>query len=243
MLTQKVPWQFVIAEAYLGIAGFIGIMLGSLLSGYFNWFPILTAFLLIIAFAIIVYLIPVLLNLSRAYFKTLFILLITHISITILSFSLHYKSAGLIGRSGYFEPGYLDAIYFSITTYTTLGYGDFQPMPVMRLATSMEALSGMISMAIGASLIWLWCQENTVPKEMAFFDGLRLNKKSLTITKVRIRSLSGKEREKKDWMLPPEEGGSYYFDPNREEWIRVTDKTKLPKNAFVMGIKKSEEES
>lgn len=35
-----------------------------------------------------------------------------------------------------------DALYFSIVTFTTLGYGDFQPHPTLRLAAAFHALIG-----------------------------------------------------------------------------------------------------
>jgi|GEM_PF-2765781 len=41
-----------------------------------------------------------------------------------------------------------DSLYFSITTFTTLGYGDFQPHGYARIVTSIEALSGVFLMAL-----------------------------------------------------------------------------------------------
>ena len=168
-------------------------------------------------------------------------MLIIHIITIIISFAFHYKSAGLIGPSGEFFPSYYDALYFSITTFTTLGYGDFQPLAEYRLTTSLEALAGMVSMAIGASFIWLWCQENMVPKEMAFFDGNRRHRKSMSITRIRIRTITGKDRVLKGWVLPPKEGESYYYNVNQQEWIQVTEKTVLPENALVIGLAPDED--
>tara|TARA_R110002074_G_C12558390_1_gene667575 strand:- start:12056 stop:12556 length:501 start_codon:yes stop_codon:yes gene_type:complete len=163
-----------------------------------------------------------------------------HITITIISFALHYQSTGLLNSSGYFPPSFYDSVYFSLTSFTTLGYGDFQPLPNYRLTTSIEALSGMVSMAIGASLIWLWCQENIFPKEMAFFDGDRRHKSDLSVTRIRIRTITGKERKLKDWRLPPEEGVEYYHDIARNEWLPVTENVEVPDNSLVMGIKPKE---
>lgn len=98
----------------------------------------------------------------------------------------------------------------------------------------------MVSMAIGASLIWLWCQENIFPKEMAFFDGDRRHKSDLSVTRIRIRTITGKERKLKDWRLPPEEGVEYYHDIARNEWLPVTENVEVPDNSLVMGIKPKE---
>jgi hypothetical protein len=241
MLFHGATWQEALGAAFISVVIFAVAMLLSLACGYFsdyfNWAPAITGIFLLIGFFVIISLIPLLLNLSRSFFVFIIVLLAVHITVTILSFALHYKSAGLISDSGEFLPEFSDALYFSVTTFTTLGYGDFQPLPSMRLVTSMEALAGMVSMAIGASLIWLWCQENMIPKEMAFFDGNRRHKKDLGITRVRIRTLTGKERKLKNWVLPPEEGDSFFWDDKREEWVKVSEDTNLPENAFVMGFK------
>lgn len=41
---------------------------------------------------------------------------------------------------------FLDSIYFSTITFTTLGYGDFSPTGWLRIITSIEAFSGVINM-------------------------------------------------------------------------------------------------
>jgi len=86
----------------------------------------------------------------------------------------------------------------------------------------------MVSMAIGTALIWFWCQENMIPKEMALFDGNRRHKTQLGVTRNRIRTLTGKERDLKDWYPPPDVGEQYYYDEKRQEWRKVTKKTDLP---------------
>jgi len=40
------------------------------------------------------------------------------------------------------DTGFRTGLYFSIVTFTTLGYGDMQPLPSMRLYTSLEAMLG-----------------------------------------------------------------------------------------------------
>ena len=243
MLKHGIPWQFALGRVFLYLIVFTVAMVLSLVSGFFNFYSIFTALFLTSGFYIIISLLPLLLNLSRTFFTLAFTLLLIHISVTLISFTLHYKSTGIISSEGQFIPDFQDALYFSITTFTTLGYGDFQPIAEHRLTTSIEALSGMISMAIGASMIWLWCMENMVPKEMAFFDGNRRHKSDLSITRMRIRKISGEERKLKDWKIPPKEGEAYYYNEERQEWLLVTEDTELPENALVMGLKSDENDA
>ena len=237
MLTHGIPWQAVLGTAVEYFIVFAATMILSLTSGYFGWYSIFTLLFLSVGFFVIVIYIPLLLNLSRSFFWYIFTLLFVHVVITIVSFALHYINSGLNGTNGTFTPKFYDALYFSITTFTTLGYGDFQPTADHRLTTSIEALIGMVSMAIGASLIWMWCQENLVPKEMAFWDGNRRGKKSITISRIRVRTITGKERELKDWAPHPEEGDSFYYDRKKQEWIKVEENTVLPENSLVIGYR------
>lgn len=241
MLSHGLPWQAVLGDALIKVILFLIAMFLCLLSGFFGWYSIITAIFLLFGFSIIIFLLPLLLNLSRSYFWLVSAMLLFHIAITIFSFALHYKSFGLAGPNGKFTPSLYEAIYFSITTFTTLGYGDFQPLPGNRLTTSFEALSGMISMAIGASFIWLWCQENMIPKEMAFFDGNRRHKRSLSVSRIRIRSITGKERNLKNWVLPPKQNERFFYDEERQEWIQVAEDTELPENSLVIGLAPDDE--
>lgn len=43
---------------------------------------------------------------------------------------------------------YADALYFSVMTWTTVGYGDIRPSPAARTMTMIEALFGMIYMGL-----------------------------------------------------------------------------------------------
>lgn len=242
MLHHGTPWQAALGYAFATTIIFVVAMALSLVSGYLGWYSIMTALFLALGFGAIVLILPTLMNLSRSFFGFVFLLLIVQIAVTITSFAFHYMSSGLIANAERHFPDFREAVYFSITTFTTLGYGDLQPVPEERLTTSIEALSGMVSMAIGASLIWLWCQENMIPKEMALFDGNRRHKTQLGVTRIRIRTLTGKERVLKDWHPPPDVGESYYYDEKRQEWRKVTKETELAENALVMGLQERDPE-
>ena len=45
---------------------------------------------------------------------------------------------------------YLRCLYFSVVTFTTLGYGDIHPTDPSKLFATMEAFSGMFMMALFA---------------------------------------------------------------------------------------------
>ena len=228
------PWQGVVASMFTSHLIVAAGLLLSLVSGYLNWSIQFTGVFLLVAFAFIVRLIPTMLNLSRSYFLWIIIEFITFILVTIIAFALHHKSTGLFGIDGPFEPNFRDAIYFSVTTFTTLGYGDIQPLPEMRLATSIQALAGMFSVALASAVIFLWCRDHMVPYDMAFFDANRRHRKGIGISRIRARTITGKERDLSDWVLPPEEGEVLYHDQRRGEWLTVSADTELPDNAFVI---------
>ena len=160
MMGHGGSWQGALAHAGLHEFAFVLATILSLASGYFNWWIAFTCLCLIAGFIAVVRQIPTLLNLSRSYFRLIVCNFMVFILGVIFSFGLHHKAAGILGKEGKFEPGFWDAIYFSVTTFTTLGYGDFQPVPEMRLATSIQAVAGMFSVALAASVIFLWCQDH-----------------------------------------------------------------------------------
>lgn len=54
-----------------------------------------------------------------------------------------------------------DALYFSVVTWTTLGYGDFQPIGYARGVASIEALFGYLHLGIIVGLIVALVGHNT----------------------------------------------------------------------------------
>ena len=43
-------------------------------------------------------------------------------------------------------PGWKDALYFSVVTFTTLGYGDMAPREEYRLVAAVQAIYGYLSL-------------------------------------------------------------------------------------------------
>lgn len=56
------------------------------------------------------------------------------------------------------ELGFLDLVYFSTITYTTVGFGDFVPSGAIRFLSGTEALSGFILITWSASFTFLEMQ-------------------------------------------------------------------------------------
>ncbi len=54
--------------------------------------------------------------------------------------------------------GYLDYVYFSAITYTTVGFGDFVPAGAVRFLSGMEALTGFVLITWSASFTFLEMQ-------------------------------------------------------------------------------------
>nr|MDD3720066.1 ion channel [Candidatus Gracilibacteria bacterium] len=70
---------------------------------------------------------------------------------TIMMYSTIYAGEIHGGGSYFIENGkkildlpYFDAMYFSISTLTTVGYGDIAPVGIFRLFASIEIFTGLI---------------------------------------------------------------------------------------------------
>ncbi|MCP4002241.1 MAG: two pore domain potassium channel family protein [Gammaproteobacteria bacterium] len=56
--------------------------------------------------------------------------------------------------AGDYSGTFLDSIYYSAITYTTLGFGDITPVGNVRIVTALEALLGLILIAWTATFIY-----------------------------------------------------------------------------------------
>ncbi len=59
-----------------------------------------------------------------------------------------YLELGLLDERGTRVTQYRDSLYFSLITWTTVGYGDVRPSPDARLWCAAEALAGYLYMAL-----------------------------------------------------------------------------------------------
>ena len=75
----------------------------------------------------------------------------------ILGFTGFYVSGGLNSPlSGATASSFRDALYFSLVTWTSVGYGDLQPHTTLRVVAGIEAMAGYISMAVLLGLFLRW---------------------------------------------------------------------------------------
>ena len=61
--------------------------------------------------------------------------------------------------SGAASPHFLDVVYLSSITFTTVGFGDLAPVGALRFLSGTEALSGFILITWSASFLYLEMQE------------------------------------------------------------------------------------
>ncbi|KPQ30569.1 MAG: Ion channel [Marinobacter excellens HL-55] len=59
---------------------------------------------------------------------------------------------------GNFSGSLMDCVYFSFTTFTTLGYGDIEAFGQLRYLTGIEALTGFLLLTWSASFLFLEMQ-------------------------------------------------------------------------------------
>jgi hypothetical protein len=82
------------------------------------------------------------------------ILICAHvIEIGIFALALYLLST--VGRYGRIEGdmrnGFADYAYFSLVNYTTVGFGDYIPVGLLRFVSGVEALTGLLLIASSAS--------------------------------------------------------------------------------------------
>ena len=59
---------------------------------------------------------------------------------------------------GNFDGSLLDSLYFSFTTFSTLGFGDIEPLGDLRFLVGMEALAGFVLITWSASFLYFEMQ-------------------------------------------------------------------------------------
>lgn len=69
-----------------------------------------------------------------------------------------HKAEGWGSLAGNFTGQFIDCVYFSFTTFTTLGYGDIEPLGALRYLTGIEALAGLVLITWSASFLYMEMQ-------------------------------------------------------------------------------------
>lgn len=99
---------------------------------------------------------------------------VASLAVIILSSAILYHQMGVIDANGDIVKEFGVSLYFSIVTFTTLGYGDFRPTEAARGIAALEAIIGFICLGllIGTTIHLL---QNLKPK---FLQQIRLKRKN-----------------------------------------------------------------
>ena len=93
--------------------------------------------------------------------------LIAH-AVEIWIFSVPYylviRADGWGDLIGNFDGSIMDCAYFSFTTFTTLGFGDIEPIGNVRYLTGIESLTGLVLITWTASFLYFEMQRHWTPK-------------------------------------------------------------------------------
>jgi len=179
---------------------YVVLLIASLTMAAFGALPVVTALLLLLVLFLSTVSIPYQLAWAREYLGRLIYIFIFNTMFSIAVYALIYYKNGLLNSGVPVEPSYLESLYFSITTWTTLGYGDFGPPSNIALVTSIEALNGLFTVGIFVALIVIWLEE-TLKKCDKYLNNLP----ALGIDAMRNAAKESPEmREELRKTMPPE---------------------------------------
>jgi hypothetical protein len=80
--------------------------------------------------------------------------LLTQSATLIFIFAGIYRGVGLVfdGKTVPLLNDWQSPLYFSVVTWTTLGYGDFSPSPELRMIVAIQALLGYVFFGLAVGL-------------------------------------------------------------------------------------------
>lgn len=88
--------------------------------------------------------------------------LIAH-SVEVWVFAVGYyfqlKNPAFGHMTGEFDGSFWDCVYFSFTTFSTLGFGDIEPHGLVRFLTGIESLTGLVLITWSASFLFIKMQK------------------------------------------------------------------------------------
>jgi hypothetical protein len=125
-----VQFLFGVDEAGLNVMFYAGLFLACIAVAYFLCVVLLLGFYV-----------------TNAKAWRLFIDSLNSAALTMLAFALVFQGIGLVGPMD--DPNTArDFVYFSAVTFSTLGFGDFRPMPDARLWAAGLAVLGNLHLAV-----------------------------------------------------------------------------------------------
>tara|TARA_R110000782_G_scaffold115477_1_gene205524 strand:- start:304 stop:729 length:426 start_codon:yes stop_codon:yes gene_type:complete len=81
-----------------------------------------------------------------------------------IAYYFMHRTSGWGQLTGNFDGSLLDCVYFSFTTFTTLGFGDIEPTGSLRFLTGIEGLTGLVLITWTASFLFVEMQRYWQPK-------------------------------------------------------------------------------
>lgn len=150
---------YILAISSLGLAFFSA---SNVFAAYFS------SFFLVIMFVLLFWSIPLKLNWSSNLYGHLFRRFIFFLFFMIFVYAICYYNVGFErADDSSIKPTFLEAIYFSVTSFTTLQFGEFRPLPGSRALVCIESLMGIIAFVpFFASFGWLYCQNRLWPQSL-----------------------------------------------------------------------------
>lgn len=89
---------------------------------------------------------------------------ITEIWLFAVCYYFMHHAEGWGHLEGNFDGSLMDSSYFSFTTFTTLGFGDIEPIGEIRYLTGIESLAGLVLITWTASFLYFEMQRNWTEK-------------------------------------------------------------------------------
>lgn len=72
-----------------------------------------------------------------------------------IAYYLMIQSGGFGNLVQSFDGSLMDCVYYSFTTYTSLGLGDIEPVGLIRFLTGLESLTGLVMIGWTASFFYM----------------------------------------------------------------------------------------
>lgn len=161
---MRVVTMALIDFAYFVLAALA--LLLALLAGL--WYPLsyVAALFLTLMFVLLFFSIPLKLNWSSNLYGHLLWRFMSFLVFMLLVYAICYHRVGFERADGS-RPTFLEALYFSATSFTTVQYGEYRPLAQSRLLVCIESLMGIVAFVpFFAAFGWLYCQNRLWPQSM-----------------------------------------------------------------------------
>lgn len=157
-------------------------LVAAILSGLATPLAYVAVACLVCMFILLFWSIPLKLNWSSNLYGHLLWRFLSFLAFMLLIYAICYYKVGF-ERADATRPSFLDALYFSVTSFTTVQYGEFRPLQPSRLLVCIQSLMGIVAFVpFFAAFGWLYCQNRLWPQsleEQATSSDLKLTSDSV----------------------------------------------------------------